>query len=407
VTNVKKELGHRAETVLRNVEVIRAAEADKAAAIDAFTVSYKNIVVFTDDAGMYGDDSHKLVKDVHKGVMKHDSRKREIIFCSDVRMDPPAPEEEPILSISKSIKKSTSKTGGTIDPSELQIAEEMIAQATWVNNLDVKCFVLKFRMPFGPDEELEALYEGLHKKLKLKNPSSIKGDTAYPYLDGQCYIQLYAREASAELRLIGTEGVKLKRYSLKEIEETMAAFNTVHRSHTCFKFPEGHKVPEGFMELVKNELSPQSMPCLSYDALCEAGILYRAMVLAGGPRDSISLRNKMNVFSSLYSSGRHPQTCSIRKFDGPRKDNFKRKDFGKFGKKTFPSKKPFAMPAPMKAQAAFTPAFVGGRRDYELPIALEYPTDVTKVIAGGGYKYSYIIVPLAIVGTVIASMLPR
>jgi hypothetical protein len=69
----------------------------------------------------------------------------------------------------------------------------MIAQATWVNNLDVKCFVLKFRMPFGPDEELEALYEGLHKKLKLKNPSSIKGDTAYPYLDGQCYIQLYAR----------------------------------------------------------------------------------------------------------------------------------------------------------------------------------------------------------------------
>jgi hypothetical protein len=46
---------------------------------------------------------------------------------------------------------------------------------------------------------------------------------------------------SAELRLIGTEGVKLKRYSLKEIEETMAAFNTVHRSHTCFKFPGATK----------------------------------------------------------------------------------------------------------------------------------------------------------------------
>jgi hypothetical protein len=121
-------------------------------------------------------------------------------------------------------------------------------------------------MPFGPDEELEALYEGLHKKLKLKN-LCLSGVTAYPYLDGQCYIQLYAREASAELRLIGTEGVKLKRYSLKEIEETMAAFNTVHRSHTCFKFPEGHKVPEGFMELVKNEPFHTSM--LSYDALCE------------------------------------------------------------------------------------------------------------------------------------------
>jgi hypothetical protein len=106
--------------------------------------------------------------------------------------------------------------------------------------------------------------------------------------------------------LIGTEGVKLNNYSLKEIEETMAAFNTVHRSHTCFKFPEGHKVPEGFMELVKNELSPQSMPCLSYDALCEAIVFYTEPWFGGRSPDSISLRNKMNVFSSLYSSGRHP-----------------------------------------------------------------------------------------------------
>jgi hypothetical protein len=57
--------------------------------------------------------------------MKHDSRKREIIFCSDVRMDPPAPEE-PILYLEE-YQENTSKTGGTIDPSE--IAEEMIAQA--------------------------------------------------------------------------------------------------------------------------------------------------------------------------------------------------------------------------------------------------------------------------------------
>jgi hypothetical protein len=86
--------------------------------------------------------------------------------------------------------------------------------------------------------------------------------------------------------------------------------------------------------------------------------------------DSISLRNKMNVFSSLYSSGRHPRHVASESLTGTQRQ-LQTEDFGKFGKKTFPSKKPFAMPALMKAQAAFTPR-VGGRRDYELP-ALSIP----------------------------------
>jgi hypothetical protein len=115
----------------------------------------------------------------------------------------------------------------------------------------------------------------------------------------------------------------------------------------------------------------------------------------------------MNVFSGLYSSGRHPQTCSVKKFEGPRKDNHqKKKVFGKFDKKTFPFKKPFQTKTPVKA-TAFTPAFIGGSRDYELPLSLEYPSYVHKVVDGGGYKYSYIIVPLAIIGTFVASILPR
>jgi hypothetical protein len=74
-------------------------------------------------------------------------------------MDPPAPEEEEQISLSRRVSRKAQDRW--YDRSvRAQIAEEMIAQATWVNNLDVKCFVLKFRMPFGPDEELEALYEG-------------------------------------------------------------------------------------------------------------------------------------------------------------------------------------------------------------------------------------------------------
>jgi hypothetical protein len=84
VTNVKKELGHRAETVLRNVEYPCGRGRGQSCAIDAFTV-YKNIVVFTDD-GMY----RRLAQGRKSSVMKHDSRKRE---SSSVQMYVwPAPE---------------------------------------------------------------------------------------------------------------------------------------------------------------------------------------------------------------------------------------------------------------------------------------------------------------------------
>jgi hypothetical protein len=134
-----------------------------------------------------------------------------------------------------------------------------------------------------------------------------------------------------------------------------------------------------------------------------AGILYRAMVLCGRSPDSISLRNKMNVFSSTRLDV--IQTCSIRKFDGPRKDNFKRKILGSSVRKRFRVRSLSRCPLHEGSSRIYA-AFVGGRRDYELPIAFishrRHQSD-----SGGGYEYSYIIVPLAIVGTVIASMLPR
>jgi hypothetical protein len=256
------------------------------------------------------------------------------------------------------------------------------------------------------DEGLEDIYENAHKLLKLKNPAADKkADISLPYLDGDCYIQLYARETSAELRLIGTDGAKLKRYPLKEIEETMAAFNTVHRSHTCFRFSDDSDVPDGFMNLIKTELSPQTLSCASYDALCEGAILHKALVLSGGPRDSTSLRQRMNSFSSLFSSGRHPQTCTIKKFGAPR--NVQQKD--RFNKKSFPFRKPFkaapAKPA-VKVQPAFTPAFVGGQLA-PLDYPLEYPDYATEVVEGGKYTYSFVLIPLAILGTAIVSMMPR
>ena len=298
VTNVRHELGRRADAVMRHTCIIRSEKADRVTALEAFA-NGQNIVVYTDQAGMYGDESHTLAKAVHANLHDLDGRKREMVFCSDVRMTTPA------------------KLGA--DPSELQIAGEMVSQALWTRNLGVKCFQLKFRMPYGLDPEIEALYEGLCTSIPAgcgNSGNSSKGPSL-PYLDGDCYVQLYARETSAELRLVGTDGVKLKRYALRTIEETMAAFNTVHRAHTCFKPRDTKAVPDEIVRVIADELSPPSIPCVSYDALCEGAIIFESIMIAGGPRDPIqqkrTLQQKMRSFSSLYASGRHPKTCAVKK----------------------------------------------------------------------------------------------
>ena len=297
VTNVRQELGHRADTVMRNVHVVRAPVADRSTALDAFARG-SNIVVFSDDAGMYGDESHTLVRKVHADLYKQDARKREIVFCSDVRMD---------------VARTVDGGIRTHEPSELQIAQEMISQAVWTKNLDVKCVQLKFRMPFALEPTIQAMYEQLYSKLNVSKRSADTGsDGTLPYLSGDFYVQLYARETSAELRLVGTSGVSVKRYSLRTIEETMASFNVVHRSHTCFKPPGEQAASEAFMKLVRDELSPKSLPCVSYDAVCEGSIICNAIRLSGGPRDTVTLLHKMRAFASLYASGRHPQTCAAR-----------------------------------------------------------------------------------------------
>jgi hypothetical protein len=111
----------------------------------------------------------------------------------------------------------------------------------------------------------------------------------------------------------------------------MAAFNTVHRSHTCFKFP-GPQSTRRLHGAGQNELSVHAVSELWRSMWSRYSI--QSHGFGGRSPDSISLRNKMNVFSSLYSSGRHPQTCSIRKFDGPQ-DNFKRKILGSSVRKRF------------------------------------------------------------------------
>ena len=308
VTNVRQELGRRADEAMRNVHVVRAKAADAQTAQDAFAKGFTT-VVFTDAAGMYGSDSHALARDVHAHLDEHDTlkRKRAMVFCSDVRM---------------SVSRTLPGGGTTSDPSEQQIAEEMVAQARWIRDLGVQCFQVKFRMPFAPvSDDISAMYESLGAQLgsadmaagaptKTKAASKEHPDTTLPYLDGECRIQIYARETSAELRLLGTSGVRVKRYSVQQIEECMAAFNVVYRAHAGFACEERQDIAD----VVRSELSPESMlPNLSFDAVREGEIVYAAIVAQGGPRDAVTVRKKLRAFSSLFAFGRHPKTCASLK----------------------------------------------------------------------------------------------
>jgi hypothetical protein len=74
---------------------------------------------------------------MYKGVMKHDSRKRKKSSSAQMYVwIRPHRRRTQFLYLEEYQEKSTSKTGGTIDPS-IQIADD---RSSHINNPDVKCF---------------------------------------------------------------------------------------------------------------------------------------------------------------------------------------------------------------------------------------------------------------------------
>lgn len=291
VTNVRRELGKDADKMLRNVHIIDSKKADADAAVKAFRAG-STVALFTREAGMYGDLSHTLALEVQDGLFKYDGRERETLFCSDVRM-----------------------SGEDKDPSETQIATEMVAQARWVKNINVKCFVLKMRLPF-PNASGKIAKELLdvYKTLFDNEGGDVGDGSTVPYLAGDRYIQLYGRPTTTEMRLIGLDGVDVKQYTVSDVERVMAAFNVVHRAHTCFKpsrpISGASERGDGFVGVVKELLTPESMgDCCSYDGLSEACIVHDSLIVSGGAYDMTTLKGAIERFNLLFATGRHPKTC--------------------------------------------------------------------------------------------------
>jgi hypothetical protein len=278
VTNARRELGRSADAQMRKVAVVRKPRADADDATAAFAKG-ASVVVFTDDAGMYGDDSHVLARAVFANVRKG----HELVFASDVRRSSP---------------------GGRRPPTELQIAEEMAAQARWVKSIGARAWTLKLRFPFlDASGALAPDVARVYAKSARDLGSTITAEYGEPggdspkvtYLDGEACLQAYGREGTTELRLIGTKGFALRRWDIRSIERIMTPFNAVHRSHTRFVAGD-----DDFAELVDSTLTPRGRRG-TFDALLEACILRDAPT-------STDLRERIEAFSSLFAADRQPRT---------------------------------------------------------------------------------------------------
>jgi hypothetical protein len=338
VPNVKNELRSTTADHFEKVAVIRGESVPVDDVVRHFTAG-KPIVVLTDGAGMYGDASHDTVKIVYAQVEGGAAAKRSMIYCSDIRRSGPDAQ------------------GG--DPPEDQIAEEMVSQALWAKALGVECLMFKMRLPFPkPDgsvpDDLYAIYRTFCEGVDATFSDGSRMAGRVGYLDGECRLQAYARQTSAEMRLISTNGVRLKAYDLKRVEETMAAFNNVYRSFACFK-PDV-AVPAEYAAHMQRQLTADNNRCMSFDAVAEACILYAAHQAAvDGAADEAPAGGAIrcaDAFASLFAPGRHPRDCRAgteAKVARGHKGHAK-------------SKPPMRKKSDGGPRSDFTPAFGGGGR---------------------------------------------
>lgn len=176
--------------------------------------------VFTSHAGWFTDQTALHIRHELFPLTK----RHHILFVSDVR----------------------AKTG------EHFIAMDMVNQQRWAVKLGADAYMFKFRIPYPETAEdassLTSTYEGacaqlISRGLVTASPRVLHTSTtpSIPYLDGDLYVQLYGRPRTAELRLIGMKKnskYAMRRYNLPEIEDKMAVFNYVYRTHAAYKWDE-------------------------------------------------------------------------------------------------------------------------------------------------------------------------
>lgn len=226
------------------------------------------------------------------------------------------------------------------DTSEEEIARDMRAQQRWAVLTGSEAYMFKFRVPYRWSKDIEQAYsdmnhmvvaaeiagkkinlvrhETLKKNKKTEKPSllllgMIKTSEKYDeieYIDGDAYIQLYARPKTAELRLIGKrvgDTYKTRMFKVSEIENKMATFNAFYRSHAQFFSGQSKSVYN------KNDVFA------GYDQIAEFAIAAQCSELVGKSKTLSAIESTRESISSAineFIDGKStPEQCSIKTFN--------------------------------------------------------------------------------------------
>ena len=187
-------------------------------------LSRTHIVVLTGTAGWFDDASCAFIRDRIAPTAKH------VLFISDVR----------------------------VEPSEARIAQDMMDQQRWVLTLRPDAYMFKFRVPYAHDlgsylrryrDEAQSLRLREKSHAHHQAPTPVDNVGVMEYLEGDLFIQLYGRTRTAEMRLIGfasgadssggsnpKKTFSFRGYGVAEIENALALFNAVYRSHAAFAY---------------------------------------------------------------------------------------------------------------------------------------------------------------------------
>lgn len=206
-----------------------------AAVREALDPESPDLQVFTGEAGFFDDGVAQAIAASAKGHHR-------ILFISDVRAD----------------------------ASEPAIVRDMINQQRWAVLCGAAAYMFKFRAPYAWSDDVQRAYAKAARELgdlavpELPAardlgpaPPAAPPGRRFRYLAGRLHLQLYGRPTTAELRLIGQprhvaglasgqaagqvagHGVEyaMQDYSVPGIEDRLALFNAVYRSHAAFAMP--------------------------------------------------------------------------------------------------------------------------------------------------------------------------
>lgn len=142
------------------------------------------------------------------------------------------------------------------DETEETVERDMRLQERWVLELQPDYSQLKFRIP------------------RLEN---VERSNEYKYLDGEIYLQLFARQATTETRLVVSKHSSMKTYNYREYEGDMYFFN----------------------RYIRCDLFEQEYPTNNID----------------GCHDCVSLTSMLKEYISIYNLDKTPQDLTIHIFD--------------------------------------------------------------------------------------------